>query len=77
MDQIIPKKFGSTHKLTVLWSKNEFSVFCFPTLYSYAPDLSSLYRKRLEVSENVKYIAIAVTSRASKFQSLKLGLARI
>ena len=38
--------------------------------YSYAFDLSSPNRKRLEVSENVKYIA--VTLRASKLQVFKI-----
>ena len=38
--------------------------------YSYALDLSCPDRKRLEVSKNVKYIA--VTSRASKLQVFKV-----
>ena len=40
-------------------------------VYSYALDLPCTNRKRLEVSKNVKYIA--VTSRALKLQVSKVG----
>ena len=39
-------------------------------IFSYALDISCPNRKRLEISENVKYIA--VTSRASKLQVFKV-----
>ena len=42
----------------------------YASLCSYGLDLSCPNRKRLEVSENVKYIA--VTSRASKLQVFKV-----
>ena len=47
-----------------------FTVACQSRIYSYALDLICLNRKRLQVSENVKYIGL--TSRVSKLQVLKV-----
>ena len=55
------KTFQQDHRIDVLG----------PLIYSYALDLSCPNRKRLEVSKNVKYIAVA--SRASKLQVSKVG----